>query len=92
MKQYYTTSKGIIQKAGRKKKVYFNAERPYFVLNGHRQHLDEIALLSYPIMYEDENGKISPIGGYIALSNVFGLLVEVHANCESVQLWEEIEV
>jgi len=89
MKDYKTTDGNKIRKVGRQKKVYFGNERIYFLWNGSRQFLDEIPRLSYPIIYEDENGKIAPIGGYITITNCFGVLVEITEN-ETIQLWEEI--
>ena len=89
MKLYNTTDGHKIKKIGREKKIYFS-ENPYFVWNGCRYHFDRISRLSYPIMYEDEAGKIAPIGGFIGLSNLCGMLVELIEG-EAVQLWEEIE-
>lgn len=89
MRKTYTTTDGnSIRKIGREKKIYFS-ENPYFVWNGTRYHFDEIPRLSYPIMYEDEAGKIGNMEGYITISNCFGVLVELLEG-EAVQLWEEI--
>lgn len=88
MKTYNTTDGHKIKKIGREKKIYFS-ENPYFVWNGRRQHLDEIPRLSYPILYEDENGKTGVIGGYITICNVYGVLIEL-LDGEAVQIWEEI--
>lgn len=90
MKLYNTTDGNKIRKIGRLKKIHF-ANRDFFVWNGRRQHLDEIPRLSYPIFYEDDNGKTGVIGGYITLCNVYGVLVELDENAEAVQIWEEIE-
>ena len=91
MKQYRTKDGYMIRKIGRSKKIYFNGNgEPYFLWNGNRQKFDNIPNLSYPVMYEDENGKLGVIGGYITISNVFGVLVELDDSSESVQLWEEI--
>ena len=89
MKHYNTTDGNTLRKVGREKKVYFNGFSAYFMWNGRRQKFDEIPRLSYPVMYEDENGKIATIGGYITISNCFGVLVEITEN-ETIQLWEEI--
>lgn len=90
MKTYKTTNGGTIKKVGREKKIYMS-ERPYFMWGEKRQHLDEIPRLSYPIMYEDENGKISPIGGYCCITNCYGVLIELTADGEAVQIWEELD-
>ena len=90
MKTYATTDGNNIRKIGREKKIYFS-ENPYFLWNGTRYHFDEIPRLSYPIMYEDENGKNGVIGGYIGISNLYGVLVELFDGGEAVQLWEEID-
>lgn len=88
MKLYTTTDGQKIKKVGRKKKIYFTDTDTYFMWNGRRQKLFEIPRLSYPIMYEDQDGKLGSIGGYITISNCFGVYVEVSADCETIQLWE----
>ena len=89
---YNTTDGNKIRKLGRAKKIYFNnAGNPYFLWNGRRESFDNIPRLTYPVMYEDEAGKVGAIGGYICISNFGGVLVEVDEYCESVQLWEEVE-
>lgn len=87
-KEYKTTDGNKIRKIGREKKIYFS-ENPYFLWNGTRYHFDEIPRLSYPIMYENEAGRLADIGGYITISNCFGVLVELLEG-EAVQLWEEL--
>jgi len=93
MRRTYTTTDGNrIRKVGRAKKIYFtNAGNAYFLWNGRRESFDNIPRLSYPIMYEDEAGKIGVIGGYITLCNFGGVLIELDENGEAVQLWEEVE-
>ena len=93
-KTYTTKDGGKIRKVGRMKKIYFGISEtasPYFMWGGRRQSLDEIPALHYPVMYEDEAGKVGAIGGYITLCNWGGVLVEIDPNGEAVQLWEEIE-
>ena len=91
MRKTYTTTDGNnIRKIGREKKIYFS-ENPYFIWNGTRYHFEEIPRLSYPIMYEDEAGRLAAdICGYITICNTYGVLVELLEG-EAVQLWEEIE-
>ena len=89
MKRYQTTDGYTITKNGRAKRLYYNDYgRAYFMWNGRREYIDNVMRLSYPVMYDD-NGKIGVIGGYITITNCFGVLVEVDENCESVQLWNE---
>lgn len=91
MKQYRTKDGYMIRKIGRSKKIYFNGSgEPYFLWNRCRQKFDDIPRLSYPVMYEDERGKLGAIGAYITISNVFGVLVELDDSGEAVQMWEEI--
>lgn len=91
-KIYKTKDGNNIRKVGRKKKIYFNNNgNPYFVWNGRRESFDNIPRLSYPIFYENNDGKLSYIGGYICLCNFGGVLVELDENSETVQLWEELD-
>lgn len=76
------------------KQIFFTKSgSPYFMWNGHRQHLDNIPRLSYPIMYhvQHEGDIDGVIGGYITISNCYGVLVEIHETGEAVRLYEEIE-
>lgn len=88
MKAYRTTDNNIIKKVGRAKRIYFDNAGAYFNWNGRRERLENIPRLSYPIMYEDEAGKLGSIGGYITICNTYGVLVELNEN-ETIQLWEE---
>ena len=91
MREYTTTDNNRIRKTGREKKIFFNRNgEAYFLWNGRMEKLENIMRLSYPIMYEDERGKLGVIGGYITISNTYGVLVELSECCETVQLWEEI--
>lgn len=91
MREYTTKDGNRIRKNGREKRVYFNSNGdPYFVWGGRRQYFDDIPRLTYPVMYEDENGKLGAIGGYICLCNFGGVLVEL-LDGEAVQLWDEIQ-
>lgn len=92
-KAYKTTDGGIITKIGRLKKIFFNNQgSPYFMWNNRKQFFDEIPALTYPVMYEDKNGKIGNIGGYIPLCNWGGVLVEIVNDGEAVQLWNDIQI
>lgn len=90
MKEYKTKDGYTIRRIGREKKLYFGPNNIYFLWNGRRYNLDDIPRLSYPIFYDDENGKTGTIGGYITISNVYGVLVEVTEN-ETIILYQELE-
>ena len=79
---------------GRYKKVYYNGAcgAPYFRWNGRRTYFDDIPRLAYPIMLENEDGKMIVLGGYITLTNTCGVLVEIHPDGEYMRLWQEIEM
>ena len=69
-----------------------NGRRDVFIFRhgGRVYALDQFLQLSAPIMFEDEDGKLTVIGGYDATEYYHPFLLEVHPNGESVRLWEEI--
>lgn len=85
-------SKNYVKKYQREKKVFYTLSgRPYIRWNDTRVYLDiDVIRLSYPVMYEDEHGKLHDIGAYYSISNCYGFLVEV-LDGESVQLYTEDE-
>lgn len=92
MRQYKTKEGYSIRTIGREKKVYFTSNGgAYFLWNGRRQSLEEIERLSYPVFYEDENGKTGFCSGCITISNCYGVLVELSECCEAVTLYETVE-
>ena len=92
MREYITETGNKIRKNGRAKRIYETASgRPYFVWNGQRYHLDDIGRLSYPVFFENENGKTDFCSGYICLCNWGGVLVQIDDSGEAVQLYDEIE-
>lgn len=92
MKEYTTTDGQKIKSIGREKRIMWTASgHPYFMWTGRRIRFDDVLQMSYPIMYEDEAGRVFPIGGYIGISNTLGVLVEILDGGEAVQLWEELE-
>lgn len=92
MREYTTTDGKRIKKNGRVKGVkWTTAGEPYFVWGSRRYKLGEVLRLSYPILYHDENDKLCDIGGYIGITNCFGVLVEIIADGEAVQLWNELD-
>ena len=77
---------------GSYKKIYYtNNGNPYFMRGGRREKLENIPRLSYPIMPEDENGRLIVIGGYMPLG-YNALLVELHPDGEYIRLWEEVDI
>ena len=90
MKEYTTADGYKIRRIGREKKLYFESDYIYFMWAGHRYRLENIPRLSYPIFYEDENGKTGYLSGYITICNTYGVLVEITEN-ETIILYEEIE-
>ena len=91
MKEYRTRDGYSVRTIGRDKGIFENKNgEPFFNWNGRRVYLDTVLRLTYPIMYEDQDGKLGAIGGYIGISNCYGILVEVTCDGEAVQLWEEV--
>lgn len=78
-------------KIGRRKKVHFTSNGWYFIWNGKRVKGEDILSLSYPIFYEEPDGKLSVISGYIPISNVYSILVEVNSDMETVQMYRQID-
>lgn len=92
MREYTTTDGQRIRSIGREKRIMWTASgEPYFMWSGRREYMSDVMRLTYPIMYETDRGTLYDIGGYIGISNVYGVLVEILDGGEAVQLWEEIE-
>ena len=74
-------------------KVYYTLKdcKPYFRHNGRRYYLDDFMRLSYPIMWEDKEGKLQHISGYYATTFNNPYLIEIDDCGEYIRLWEEIE-
>ena len=74
-------------------KIRFSVKEgnPYFMWGNRRQYLDDVPSVCHPMMYEDKDGSIGVIGGYIVISNCCSVLVEIHPDCEYVRLWEELD-
>ena len=90
MKEYITKDGYKITKLGRIKKISFNNNGdPYFLWNGRKELFDNIMRLTYPVMWDDEDGKLHFASGYITISNCFGVLVELINGDEAIQLWTE---
>ena len=78
---------------GTQKKVYFNSNgEPFFKWNNRRWYFNDIMTI-YPIFCHKENeGDIDYIlGGYITLSNTYGVLICIDDGGETITLWNEIE-
>ena len=65
--------------------------KPYFRHYGKRYYLDNIMRLSYPIMWNDKDGKLNYISGYDSTQWYNPYLVELDEAGEYVRLWEELE-
>lgn len=65
--------------------------KPYFRHYGLRYYFENIMRLSYPIMWEDKDGKLNHISGYDAIQFWNPYLVELDEGGEHVRLWEEME-
>ena len=91
MGKIFTTRDGYkIEKVGRIKKLYFVEKGIYFMWGGRRVYLDEVPRVSFPIMFDDAEGKLNVIGGYIPFSNTMAVLVQIdEISGEAVQLWRE---
>ena len=91
MKKLYNTNyHNHIRKLGREKKLYCSSKGFYFMWNGRRHYTDNILRLYDPMTYTDDNGKLGVIGGYITISNNYGVVVEL-TEWETIQLWEEVK-
>lgn len=92
MKEYRTKDGYKIKSIGRDKQIYFNNDGScFFVWNGRRYRLDEVMRLTYPVFYEDNDGKLGFCSGYITISNCIGVLVELTCDDQCIQLWQEVE-
>ena len=93
MSKTYLTTDGRykVTKIGRPRKIYFTQRdgRPYFIQFGRRVHLDEVQRFIYPMMYEDEHGKVGVISGYHTVTNWHGYSVEILDGGEAVQIFTE---
>lgn len=90
MKIYTEKNGSKYSPVGGYKKLYWTNKGWYFLFRGRRVYGSDVPSLSYPVMVEDEAGKLIVIGGYMELSNCFGLLVEIDPDCESARLWSEV--
>ena len=52
--------------------------------------LDQFERLSYPIMFEDTDGKLTVIGGVDSTQWYKPFLLEIHPDGEYIRLWQEI--
>ena len=63
----------------------------YFNFRGRRVYFNDTPYLTYPIMPEDEDGKLIVLGLYMQLTNLLFLLIELDTDNEYVRVWEQIE-
>jgi hypothetical protein len=62
----------------------------YFRHKGKLYALGQFYQLNYPIMIEDEEGKLIVIGSYDYTEYYKPYFLEVDEYCENVRLWEEV--
>ena len=73
-------------------KLYSNMNGSYWFKHyGKRYKLDQFLRLSYPMFYEDNEGKTGIIGGYDGEQWYNPYLLEVHPDGEYIRLWEELK-
>ena len=65
-------------------------EIDYFQYNGRKYPIDQFLRLTYPILYEDKEGKSGVIGGYDCTDWYHPMLLEIHPDGEYVKLWKEV--
>lgn len=83
----------MVRRIGRKKKLNCSyTGRFYFVWRDVRYYLDDIMKLDYPVFFYRDDHILDFCGGYICLSNCYGVLVSVDDCGEYVELFEEIEM
>lgn len=63
---------------------------PYFIHKNKQYAIGQFMRLSYPITYEDKDGKTGVIGGYNSTDWYNPLLLEIHPDGEYVRLWKEV--
>ena len=98
-KVYHTVDKKLypfnLRKVGREKKIYFcgSDSLPFIRWENKRVYIDSCFNLSYPLMYEDENGRYGVISGLVSRYGIRNSLGEAYVEIldgEYVQLWEEV--
>lgn len=62
-----------------------------FYHNGKLYAIDQFMSLSYPIMFDDKDGKLTVVGYYDSTNWYNPLLLEIHPDGEYIRLWEEME-
>lgn len=90
----FETQEGYkIKRIGRCKKLYWSLNgRCFFRWNNRRYYLDEIMRLSYPLFfYRNDRTFLDYCGGYITLSNCYGVLICLNDSCETIEIFEEME-
>lgn len=63
-----------------------------FSHKGRLYAFDQFIRLSYPIMFEDNDGKTTVLSGYDSANWYNPFLIEIHQDGEYIRLWEEYEV
>ena len=75
----------LTSKSGKKK----TREVCYFSWGHSDYPLGLVIQLTYPMFFENEDGKTSYICGFVGISNSMGFSVEMDDSCEAVRLFTE---
>jgi hypothetical protein len=62
----------------------------YFIYKGEKYALSQFTRLNYPIMWEDEEGKLNFLSGYDSTNYYNPLLIEIEEGGEAIRLYEEV--
>ena len=88
---YYVTDGNGYREGEEKFNIDSGLFLDYFVWNGRKWAIGQFLHLSYPMMWEDENGKICWISGYDSEDYYNPILIELDENCEMVRVYEEVK-
>lgn len=68
----------------------YNGSVDIITFRGKQYALAQFMRVGYPIMYYDEDGKLGVISGIDSTEYYKPLWIEIHHDCESVRLYEEL--
>ena len=63
----------------------------YFVWNGRKWAIEQFYRMDYPMMWEDENGKLNWLSCYDSENYYNPILLEFDEYCEYVRVYEEVK-
>lgn len=70
---------------------YHQDGSPFFIFKQTRYNLDDVMRLSYPIFFDNEDGKTSFLSGYLPLYGLHALLFEIDDCGEFLRVYYEVE-